>query len=368
MILGLVEDYQKIITNPQTCSNVVVALSELIKHILYTKMQMINDELSDRRRAGEVSCYIAALRDHVSKLEIQNTKLWDSINGSNGGESTDFETVFETEPGSPIGFLAEIHSENIKKIHEYHVNNALLESARSELERVSLGHQPDPSYYMSTPSGVDRSGFAASTGMPDGVEDLKIQMDSVVNKMTENIAYSHSLITELEIKYTLLRDQTKELEMRIEYDASRMLRDSERPSVVREQSSLRSGCEASTQTVRSPTDATPNVVHRISEPVDGQRSPVGVATSPDAVPFLKRGPPPGFSDPPQGVRSSYPGPPQRSSYQNGPPQRSSYPGPQRSYPEPPHRNKEKYNKNKERNDLREQSKKKQYKESNDKKE
>lgn len=329
MILGLVEDYQKIISNPQTCSNVVVALSELIKHILDTKMQMISDELLDRRRVGEVSCYIAALRDHVSKLEIQNTKLWDSINETNGGgESTDFETVFETDGMPPTGLLAEIHSENIKKIHEYHVNNALLESARTELERVSLGHQPDPSYL--------------STGTPDGIKDLQIQMDSVVNKMTENIAYSHSLITELEIKHTVLRDQTKELEMRIEYVASRM------PYGL--------PCEASTQTA-----------------VDG---PVGVATSPDAVPFLKRGPPPGFSDPPQGVRSSYPGPPQRSSYgppqrssyQHDPPQRSSYPGPQRSYPEPPHRNKEKYNKNKERNDLREQSKKKQYKESNDKNE
>ncbi len=70
MILGLIEDYQKIITNPETCSNVLVALSELIKYILDTKMEMINYELMERRKSGEVSCYIVALKEHISKLEV----------------------------------------------------------------------------------------------------------------------------------------------------------------------------------------------------------------------------------------------------------------------------------------------------------
>ena len=323
MILGLIEDYQKIITNPETCSNVLVALSELIKYILDTKMEMINYELMERRKSGEVSCYIVALKEHISKLEVQNNKLWDSVNGS-----SDFETVFETEPGSPgdsTGLLAEIQSENMKKIQTYRENNAMLESARTELERVSLGYPPVPNF----PKSLKVDECLAK------IEEMQIQMDSVVNKMTENIGYNHSLIEQLNVKYTVLSNQIQELENRA----------ASTPNDLRSQTcDLRVDREAaSTQTDDQPNERAHDLLAysvvqtKFDKALPYPSTPSGGAlyggsVPPNFVPFLKRGvhcPPPGFSYPPQGVR----------------PQHRTVPA------TPPRRNKDKYNKNKERNEL-----------------
>ena len=323
MILGLIEDYQKIITTPETCSNVLVALSELIKYILDTKMEMINYELMERRKSGEVSCYIVALKEHISKLEVQNNKLWDSVNGS-----SDFETVFETEPGSPgdsTGLLAEIQSENMKKIQTYRENNAMLESARTELERVSLGYPPVPNF----PKSLKVDECLAK------IEEMQIQMDSVVNKMTENIGYNHSLIEQLNVKYTVLSNQIQELENRA----------ASTPNDLRSQTcDLRVDREAaSTQTDDQPNERAHDLLAysvvqtKFDKALPYPSTPSGGAlyggsVPPNFVPFLKRGvhcPPPGFSYPPQGVR----------------PQHRTVPA------TPPRRNKDKYNKNKERNEL-----------------
>jgi len=345
MILGLIEDYQKIITNPETCSNVLVALSELMKYILDTKMEMINYELMERRKSGEVSCYIVALKEHISKLEIQNNKLWDSVNGS-----SDFETVFETEPGSPgdsTGLLAEIQSENMKKIQTYRENNAMLESARTELERVSLGSVPN------FPKSLKVDECLAK------IEEMQIQMDSVVNKMTENIGYNHSLIEQLNVKYTVLSNQIQELENRAASTPNDLLA----YSVVQTKFDTASPYP-STRSVdtTSPYPSTRSV-DPVNASVEGYGSAVstpsggalyGGSVPPNFVPFLKRGvhcPPPGFSYPPQGVR------PQHRTVPATPPRTTQSVASvgdrtMRSIASPEgRRNKDKYNKNKERNEL-----------------
>ena len=337
MILGLIEDYQKIITNPETCSNVLVALSELIKYILDTKLEMINYELIERRKSGEVSCYIVALKEHISQLEIQNNKLWDSVNGS-----SDFETVFETEPGSPgdsTGLLAEIQSENMKKIQTYRENNAMLESARTELERVSLGYPPVPNF----PKSLKVDECLAK------IEEMQIQMDSVVNKMTENIGYNHSLIEQLNVKYTVLSNQIQELENRaastpndLRSCANRVRSVGAQTCDLRvDQPNERAHDLLAYNAVQTKFDTASQYpstrsVDPVNASVEGSTPSGGAlyggSVPPNFVPFLKRGvhcPPPGFSYPPQGVR----------------PQHRSVPA------TPPRRNKDKYNKNKERNEL-----------------
>ena len=333
MILGLIEDYQKIITNPETCSNVLVALSELMKYILDTKMEMINYELMERRKSGEVSCYIVALKEHISKLEIQNNKLWDSVNGS-----SDFETVFETEPGSPgdsTGLLAEIQSENMKKIQTYRENNAMLESARTELERVSLGSVPN------FPKSLKVDECLAK------IEEMQIQMDSVVNKMTENIGYNHSLIEQLNVKYTVLSNQIQELENRAASTPNDLLA----YSVVQTKFDTASPYP-STRSVDPVNASVEGYGSAVSTPSGGAL--YGGSVPPNFVPFLKRGvhcPPPGFSYPPQGVR------PQHRTVPATPPRTTQSVASvgdrtMRSIASPEgRRNKDKYNKNKERNEL-----------------
>ena len=333
MILGLIEDYQKIITNPETCSNVLVALSELMKYILDTKMEMINYELMERRKSGEVSCYIVALKEHISKLEIQNNKLWDSVNGS-----SDFETVFETEPGSPgdsTGLLAEIQSENMKKIQTYRENNAMLESARTELERVSLGSVPN------FPKSLKVDECLAK------IEEMQIQMDSVVNKMTENIGYNHSLIEQLNVKYTVLSNQIQELENRAASTPNDLLA----YSVVQTKFDTASPYP-STRSVDTVNASVEGYGSAVSTPSGGAL--YGGSVPPNFVPFLKRGvhcPPPGFSYPPQGVR------PQHRTVPATPPRTTQSVASvgdrtMRSIASPEgRRNKDKYNKNKERNEL-----------------
>jgi hypothetical protein len=231
MILELIEDYQKIITDNDGNydTEIVIKLTDMLKHILDTKMSVINEEMAERRKKKEIDNYIMAVKGHINKLEAENTKLLETINvasnASNASNSLEMEfekvtnetllttTMVPMAPMVPI----ENTTENIKKFEKYCENNSLLENMRTEVDRVSLGYSPVPPNFNYHNIEVYKKQMDDMVNeMVAKIEEIQIQVDSVVDKMSGNIGYNHSLIEQLNVKYTLLSNRFQEVEARLE--------------------------------------------------------------------------------------------------------------------------------------------------------
>ncbi len=198
MILELIEDYQKVIINSNAEGGNVKALIDFIKHILDTKTEMINSEIQERRKKEETDRYVKFLMEKISKLEETNERILESINGL-------CEADFEFDMESPS--MENFDSENAKKIQIYRENSVLLENSRAELKNVSLGFQPS---LENTPSQTKVEECVKK------VNELYNDVDSVINKITENISYNFSLIEQLDIKYTMIGKSIEEVEKKLE--------------------------------------------------------------------------------------------------------------------------------------------------------
>lgn len=314
MILELIEDYQKTIINSETPPELANSLVSMVQHLLDTHMHVINAEVVERRKIAaqtteeaeirkNIDNCLNVIRERMSNLESQNQKLIESIETAC---PSGFETIASPSADSSEPVSSEHCSKLLlDKIQVYRENNVTLENMRREYERVIWG-------------GSNKDGIA------EKVEELQIQIDSVVDKLSCNIGYNYSLIEQLNAKYTMLINKIQEMDTRAE------------------------GFDVLLQKLNK-------LSQEASHP---QTSRPTASEVPESVPYLKR--------PNYNTRNEGPG-----SYRNfasSPYENSAY-SPARSNAQPK-RNKEKYDKNKERNELRENAKKqlKEMLESKDKKE
>lgn len=306
MILELIEDYQKTIINPETPPELANSLVSMVKHLLDTHMHVINAESAERRKIAvqiaeeteirkNINDCLNVIRERMSNLESQNQKLLESIEAAC---PSGFETIASPSADSSEPISSEHCSKLLlDKIQVYRENNVILETMRREYERVILG-------------GSNKDGIA------EKVEELQIQIDSVVDKLSCNIGYNYSLIEQLHAKYTMLVNKIQEMDTRTE------------------------GFDVLLQKLNKPPQ---------QEVPHSQTSRPMASEVPESVPYLKRSN--------YNMNTQNEGSGSYRNFASNPHDNSAYYPARSTAHVQPKRNKEKYNKNKERNELREIAKK-----------
>lgn len=71
MYLQIIEDYQRVITNPTSSPEIILGLSDKVRDMLETYRREINHEIYERKQAQQLETYIARLREHEQALVVE---------------------------------------------------------------------------------------------------------------------------------------------------------------------------------------------------------------------------------------------------------------------------------------------------------
>lgn len=157
MYTSIIEDYQRVITNPLTPPEVVMGLSETVRCLLADYRREIDKELAERRHSQQLEAYILRLREHEQSL-LEELRDDEMINPSGFGEKA-----------------------------------ALLESLRSQIDQAVW------------PSPAPESEIAALRG------DLEV-LASYSEKLDTRIDNQNEIIEDLSIRLRMANDQINELQ------------------------------------------------------------------------------------------------------------------------------------------------------------